>query len=207
MEDAPRQSVLAWSTTAVTVRKMNAPVWLQRAYEKINSNLQNMVTVIQKLQDERQESNHVASSTGATYHTLLKQQNVLFAQQTEDLQSARRLDYVQFDVASTQFAEETRMAIKYVSTSATDRPNAVGKGALQNQNYFAVHNTEQFEKVEMWAKMEELASGRLERIVKEEKARNKAELDSSTRDIVAWKVQAETMSATRGEVIQERRLF
>ena len=111
-----------------------------------------MTTVIQKLQDERQDPNHIAPGIVAAYHTLLKQQNVLFEQQTDDLQSARRLDYVQFEAASTQFAEETRMALEYVSKSATDRANAVGKEALQNLNYLAVHNTKQFEKVEMWAK-------------------------------------------------------
>ena len=48
------------------------------------------------------------------------------------------------------------MALEYVSKSATDRANKVGKQALQNLNYLAVYNTKQFEKVEMWAKMEEL---------------------------------------------------
>ena len=71
---------------------------------------------------------------------LLKQQNVLLEQQTDDLQSPRRLEYVQFEAASTQFAEETRMALEYVSKSATNRANAVGKEALQNLNYLAVHN-------------------------------------------------------------------
>ena len=54
----------------------------------------------------------------------------------------------------------------------------------------------------MWAKMKELARGRLERKVEEEKARNKAEIDSARRDMVAWKDQVEKISATRGEVIQ-----
>ena len=99
------------------------------------------------------------------------------------------------------------MALEYVSKSATDRANAVGKEALQNLNYLAVHNTKQFGKVEMWAKMEEWARGRLERKVEEEKARNKAEMDSLRRDMVAWKDQAEKMNAVRGEAAQERRVF
>ena len=44
-----------------------------------------MVTVIPKLQDEHQDPNHVASGIVAAYHMLLKQQNVLFKQQTDDL--------------------------------------------------------------------------------------------------------------------------
>ena len=111
MEDAPGHSVSAGSTPAVTARKVNTPVWLQRAYDRINGDLQSMATVIQKLLDKRQDPNHVAPGTVAAYHTLLKQQNVLFEQYTEDLDSARRLDYVQFEAASTQFAEETRMAL------------------------------------------------------------------------------------------------
>ena len=47
----------------------------------------------------------------------------------------------------------------------------------------------------------------MERNVEEEKARNKAEMDNLRRDMVAWKDQAEIMNATRGEAIQERRLF
>ena len=73
---------------------MNAPVWLQRAYDKINGDFQSMATVIQKLLDERQDPNHVAPGIVAAYHILLKQQNVLFEPQYEELQSARRLDYV-----------------------------------------------------------------------------------------------------------------
>ena len=61
------------------------------------------------------------------------------------------------------------MALEYVSKSAMDHANAVSKEALQNLSNLGVHNTKQFEKVEMWAKMEELARGRLERKVEEEK--------------------------------------
>ena len=72
LEDAPGQSVSAGSTPAVTARKVNATVWLQRAYEKIKNDLHSMATVIQKLQDERQDPNHVALGIVAAYHTLLK---------------------------------------------------------------------------------------------------------------------------------------
>ena len=99
------------------------------------------------------------------------------------------------------------MALEYVSKSATNRSNAVDKEGSQNLNYLVVHNTKQFEKVEMWVKMEELARGRLERKVVEEKARNKAGLDSPRRDMVAWKDQAKKLTATSGEAIQLRRLF
>ena len=73
MEVAPGQSVTAGSTLAVSPRKVNAPIWLQRAYDKINGDLQSMATVIQKLLDERQDPNHVAPGIVAAYHTLLKQ--------------------------------------------------------------------------------------------------------------------------------------
>ena len=61
-----------------------------------------------------------------------------------------------------------RLCFCHDTNSATDRANAVGKEALQNLNYLAVRNTKQFEKVEMWAKMEELARGRLDRKVEED---------------------------------------
>ena len=145
MEDAPGQSITAGYTPAVTARTVNAPIWLQRAYDKINNDLQSMATVIQKLLSERQDLNHVAPGIVAAYHTLLKQQNALFEQQTEDLQTARRVVYVQFEAAFTQFAKQTRMALEYVSKSAMDRANAVGKETLLNLINLAVHNTKHFE--------------------------------------------------------------
>ena len=54
------------------------------------------------------------------------------------------------------------MALEYVSKSTTDYANAVGKDALENLHHLAIHNTNQFEKVEMWAIMEELVRSRLE---------------------------------------------
>ena len=99
------------------------------------------------------------------------------------------------------------MALEYVSKLATDCAHTVDKEALQNLNYLVVHNTKQFEKVEMWAKMQELARGRLERKVEEEKARNKAEMDSLRRDMVTWNDQTEKMNAVWGEAAQERRIF
>ena len=63
-----------------------------------------MATVIQKPLSERQDPNHVAPGIVAAYHTLLKQQNTLFKQQTEDLHTARHVNYIQFETASTQFA-------------------------------------------------------------------------------------------------------
>ena len=49
MEDAPGHSVTAGSILAVTARTVNAPIWLLRAYNTINNDLQSMATVIQKL--------------------------------------------------------------------------------------------------------------------------------------------------------------
>ena len=57
------------------------------------------------------------------------------------------------------------------------------------------------------ARLKEQARGRLEKMVKEEKARNKAELESLRRDMVVWKDQAEEMEATRWEAVKERQRF
>ena len=99
------------------------------------------------------------------------------------------------------------MALEYLHKLATDHANAFRKEVLQNLNYLAVHHTKQFEKLEMWAKMEELTRGRLERNIEEEKARNKTEMDILRRNMVTWKDQVEKMNATSGEAIQERRFF
>ena len=166
-----------------------------------------MATVCQKLLLERQDPNHVTPGIVAVYHTLLKQQNALFEQQTEDLHTTRCVNYVQFDAAPTQFAEETRISHEYVSKLAMDRANAVGKEMLLHLNNLAVHNRKEFEEVEQWLRLEEQARGRLEKMVEEEKARNKADLESLKRDMVAGKDQAEHLDATRREAIKERQRF
>ena len=198
---------MAGSTPAVIARTVNALIWPQRTYNEINHDHQSMATVIQRLLSECQDPNHVAPGIIAAYHTLLRQQNALFEQQTEDLQIAYHINYVQFKAASTQFAEETRMAVEYISKSATVHVNAVGKDALLNLNNLVVHNRKQFEKVEQWARLKEMPRGRLEKMVEEEKARNKAELESLQRDMIAWKDQAEQIDATRRKAIKERQRF
>ena len=99
------------------------------------------------------------------------------------------------------------MSLEYISKSATDRVKAVGKEVLQNLNYLALHNRKQFEKVGMWAKMAELARGRLERKVVQEKVRNKAAMESLRTNMFAWKAQAEKMNAVWGEGARERRVY
>ena len=55
--------------------------------------------------------------------------------------------------------------------------------------------------------MEEQARARLEKMVEEEKARNKAELESIRRDMVAWKDQAVEMEVTHRQAVKERQRF
>lgn len=86
-----------------------------------------MASVLPKLHNKRQDPNHVTPGLVAIYYTLLKQQNVLFEYQIKYLKSAHHLNYVQFEVTSTPFAEETRMALKNISKSATGRATAVSK--------------------------------------------------------------------------------
>ena len=88
-----------------------------------------------------------------------------------------------------------------------DRADAISKWALQNLNHLVVHNTKQFKMVEMWARLEKQARCRLEKKVEDEKARNKADMESLRRDMIAWKDQAEEMEATRQEAIKERQRF
>ena len=74
---------------------------------------------------------------------------------------------------------------------ATDYADAIGKEALQNFNHLAVHNTKQIENVEMWARLEEQARGRLEKKVEEEMAMNRADLGCLRRNMITSKNQAE----------------
>ena len=83
---------------------------------------------------------------------LLRQQHLNFDQQADALATAQRQDFMRFETASTQFAEEVRLAIKYSEMSAEARTHDAGHEMLKYVSSLAQHNTDQFSRVEAWAK-------------------------------------------------------
>ena len=86
------------------------------------------------------------------YNMLLQQQYLLFDQQAELLSTAHCQDFMQFATASTQFAEEVRLAIKYSELTAEARAQDTGKEMLKHVSTRAQQNADQFSWVETWAK-------------------------------------------------------
>ena len=81
----------------------------------------------------------------------------MFHQQADALATAQRQDFMQFETVSTQFAEEVRLAIKYSEMSAKARTQDAGPEMLKNVSSLALHNADQFSRVEVWVKEQELA--------------------------------------------------
>ena len=121
------------------------------------------------------------------YNMLLRQQHLMFDQQAEVLAIAQRRDYMQFEMASTQFTEEVRPAIKYSEMSAQARTHDAGRKMLKHVSSLAQHNAEQFSQVEAWAKEQELARKRLEDQMAEREASNQKMVDQFRRDMEVWK--------------------
>ena len=88
---------------------------------------------------------------------LLRQQHLLFDQQAEALSTAQHHDFMQFETASTHFAEEVRLVMKYSEMTAEASAQAAGKEMLKHVSTLAQHNADQFSRVEAWVKEQDLA--------------------------------------------------
>ena len=107
----------------------------------------------------------------------------MFDQPADALATAQCHDYMQFETASTQFAEEVRLAIKCSAMSAETRAKDAGHEILKHVSSLAQHNADQFSLVEAWAKEQELARKRLEDQMAEREASNEKMVEQFRRDM------------------------
>ena len=114
---------------------------------------------------------------------------------------------MQFETASTQFAEEVRLAIKYSEMTAEATAQDASKEMLKHVSTLAQHNADQFSLVEVWAKAQELARKRLEDQMAEREASNGKMLDQFRRDIEVWKEQVAATKTAQEMALQERNRF
>ena len=98
-------------------RTVHGLQWLRDAYLSICHEINRLDGVITAMQDAREDPERNAPGLCKGYNMLLRQQHLLFDQQAEALSTAQRQDFMQFETASTQFAEEVRLAIKYSDDS------------------------------------------------------------------------------------------
>ena len=174
-------------------RMVHGPQWLRDAYLSICHEINRLDGVITAMQDARDDPERNARGLCKAFNMLLLQQHLLFKQQAEALSTAQRQDFMQFETASTQFAEEVRLAIKYSEMTAEARAQDAGKEMLKHVSTLAHHNADQFSRVEAWAKEQELARKRLEDQMAERKASNGKMVDQFRRDMEVWKEQAAAM--------------
>ena len=114
---------------------------------------------------------------------------------------------MQFEMASTQFAEEVRLAIKYYEMSAEARTQDARREMLKHVSSLAQHNADQFSWVEAWAKEQELARKRLEDQMAEREASNEKMVEQFRRDMEVWKDQAHATKVAQEMALQERNRF
>ena len=143
-------------------RTVHSPHWLRDAYQAICHEINRLDRVMAEMQLNREDPERNAPGLCKAYNMLLRQQRLIFDQQADALATAQRQDFMQFETASTQFAEEVRLAIKYSEMSAEARTQDAGREMLKHVSSLALHNAVQFSRVEAWAKEQELARKRLE---------------------------------------------
>ena len=173
-------------------RTVHNTQWLRDAYLSICHAINRLDRVITAMQDVREDPKHNAPGLCKTYNILLWQEQLLFDQQAEALSTAQRHDFMQFEMASTQFAEEIRLAIKCSEIASEARAQDAGKEMLKHVCTLAQYNTAQFSRVEAWVKEQELARKRLEDQMAEREAGNGKMGDQFRRDMEVWKDQAAT---------------
>ena len=114
---------------------------------------------------------------------------------------------MQFETASTQFAEEVRLAIKYSEMTDDARAQDTGKEMLKHVSTLAQHYADQLTGVEAWAKEQELVRKRLEDQMAEREASNGKMVDQFRRDMEVWKEQAAATNTVQEMAPEERNLF
>ena len=159
------------------------------------------------MQDAREHPEHNAPGLCKAYNMLLRQQHLLFNQQAEALSTAQRQDFVQFETASTQFAKEVRLSIKYPQMTAEATVQDAGKEMLEHVSTLAQQNADKFSLVEAWAKEQELARKRLEDQMAEREASNQKMVDQFRRDMEVWKDQAHATKVAQEMTVKERNRF
>ena len=102
-------------------RTVHGPQWLHDAYQAICHEINRLDWVIAEMRLNREDSERKAPGLCKAYNMLLRQQHLIFDQQADPLATAQRQDFMQFVTASTRFAEEVRLAIKYYEMSAEAR--------------------------------------------------------------------------------------
>ena len=92
-------------------RTVHGPQWLRNAYMAICHEINRLDRVIAEMQLAHEDPACTAPGLCKAYDMLLQQQHLLFDQQADALATAQRQDFMQFQTASTQFAEEVRLAV------------------------------------------------------------------------------------------------
>ena len=138
---------------------------------------------------------------------LFRQQHLIFDRQADALATAQHQDFMQFETASTQFAEEVRLAIKYSEMSAKARTQDARREMLKHVRSLAQHNADQFSQVEAWAKEQELARKQLEDQMTEREASNQKMVHQFRRDMEVWKDQAHATKVAQEMTVKERNRF
>ena len=127
-------------------RTVHSPQWLRDTYLSICHEINCLDGVITAMQDAREDPERNAPGLCKAYNMLLRQQHLLFDQQAKALSTAQRQDFMEFETASTQFAEEVRLAIKYSDMTAEARGEDAGKEMLKHVSSLAQHTPTNFRK-------------------------------------------------------------
>src|SRR6266705_1984469 len=173
------------------------------AYGRISSNIRRLGDALVLLRQQQQDPNAVAPHLVQAYKAMLQQQDALFAQQNDALYNAQRQDYLRLEAASTQFANEIRVASEYALLTAEERAREQGKAMLGNLNELAEHNALSFSRLEQWARFEERQ--RLD--LAEEQGRQKQEQEQTKKEMQALKKTGGEMQDKMKEYEEKSRKF
>ena len=109
---------------------VHSPQWLHNTYMAICHEINCLDRFIAEMQLAHEDPACTVPGLCKAYNMLLWQQHCLFDQPADALATAQYQDFMQFETASTQFAEAVRLAIKYSEMSAEARAQDTGREML-----------------------------------------------------------------------------
>ena len=133
-------------------KRVNLPSWMADIYQKLGHQVSTLGDAIEALKRASQDPRQTAPHLVCANEQMIKQQHELCTRTEQNVQQARREDFQTFEAASTQFADEMRLSMEFVKLSGEQQVAEKGRQTMELIEINARKNSEQWGKMEGWAR-------------------------------------------------------
>src|SRR5258705_4559891 len=160
-------------------KKINLATWMADIYQKLGDEVETLGDAIDALRRASQDPRQTAPHLVRAYEQTLRSQHEFCERTEHNIQLARREDFQNFEAASTQFASKMRLSMEFVQMSAEQQIAEKGRQTMQMIEVYAKGNSEQWVKMEGWARgtNDQMAT------LRQQAALSKSSLDEMAREL------------------------